>query len=52
MTYEIEVDMEGDKWFALYGENIQVGCVGFGDTPVEALRALIDDMERLRGRYL
>ena len=27
---------EGKKWFVLYGENIQDGVAGFGDTPDEA----------------
>ncbi len=27
---------DGDAWCALYGENIQEGVVGFGDTPAAA----------------
>ena len=27
---------DGDKWCALYGENIMEGVVGFGATPQEA----------------
>lgn len=27
---------EGKKWFVLYGDNIQDGVAGFGDTPDEA----------------
>ncbi len=27
---------DGDKWCALYGENLQDGVAGFGDTPAEA----------------
>jgi hypothetical protein len=27
---------DGAKWCALYGENIQEGVVGFGDTPASA----------------
>lgn len=29
---------DGDKWCALYGENLQDGVCGFGDTPDEASR--------------
>lgn len=28
---------DGDKWMALYGENLQVGVAGFGDTPEQAM---------------
>ncbi len=29
---------DGPKWCALYGENIQEGVCGFGDTPDAAMR--------------
>jgi len=28
---------DGNKWCVLYGENIQDGVVGFGDTPIKAI---------------
>ncbi len=28
---------DGDKWSALYGDNIMQGVVGYGDTPEEAM---------------
>lgn len=28
---------DGDQWCVLYGENIQDGIVGFGDTPYKAV---------------
>ena len=28
---------DGDKWCALFGENLQVGVAGFGDSPAEAM---------------
>ena len=28
---------DGNQWCCLYGDNIQVGIVGFGDTPHEAV---------------
>lgn len=28
--------IDGNKWCALYGENIQDGVAGFGDSPYEA----------------
>lgn len=27
---------DGNKWYALYGENLQEGVCGFGDTPEQA----------------
>lgn len=36
-----------DGYCALYGENIQEGCAGFGDTPKEAMR---DFDDKWRGR--
>ncbi len=29
--------IDGNQWCALYGENIQDGVVGFGDTPDKAM---------------
>lgn len=29
--------IDGNKWCALYGENLMEGIAGFGDTPREAL---------------
>lgn len=33
------LSLDGDKWCALYGENLQEGVAGFGDSPDEAMRA-------------
>lgn len=30
--------LDGDKWCALYGDNLQDGIAGFGSTPDEAMR--------------
>ena len=37
--YKPELFVDGDKWCALYGENLQDGVAGFGDTPEEAMKA-------------
>lgn len=29
--------IDGDKWCALYGENLQCGVAGFGTSPVRAM---------------
>jgi hypothetical protein len=31
------VYIDGNKWCALYGDNIQDGVAGFGDSPAEAM---------------
>jgi len=31
-----KIYMDGDSWCALYGENIQDGVCGFGDSPEKA----------------
>lgn len=31
--------IDGNKWCALFGENLQEGVAGFGDTPAEAMLA-------------
>jgi hypothetical protein len=28
---------DGNQWCCLYGENLQVGIAGFGDTPYKAI---------------
>lgn len=31
------ISKDGDKWCVLYGDNLQDGVAGFGDTPHEAV---------------
>lgn len=31
------LSVDGKQWCALYGENLQDGCAGFGDTPAAAM---------------
>lgn len=33
MLLKPRVSIDGDKWCALYGENLQDGVAGFGDSP-------------------
>jgi hypothetical protein len=37
VLYKPELYIDGDKWCALYGINIQDGCCGFGNSPQEAM---------------
>jgi len=32
-----KVFLDGDKWCALYGDNLQDGVAGFGESPSEAM---------------
>jgi len=36
--------IDGDKWCVLYGDNLQVGISGFGDSPWAAMSAFHDAM--------
>ncbi len=36
-TYKPKIFIDGDKWCALYGEDLQNGVSGFGDSPNEAV---------------
>jgi len=36
-VYRPRVYIDGNKWCALYGENIQDGVAGFGDSPAAAM---------------
>ena len=38
MLLRPNVFLDGDKWCALYGENLMRGVAGFGDTPEAAAR--------------
>ena len=37
--YRPRLSKDGDKWCALYGEDLMNGVAGFGDSPDEAYRA-------------
>lgn len=41
-VYRPRLSIDGNQWCALYGENLQDGVAGFGDTP-EAACAAFDD---------
>ena len=38
VLYSPRIFKDGDKWYALYGTNIQDGVCGFGKTPAEAIK--------------
>lgn len=37
--YRPRLFIDGNQWCALYGENIQDGVAGFGDSPEKAVQA-------------
>lgn len=37
VLYRPTLTIDGDKWCALYGANLQEGVAGFGDSPYEAM---------------
>lgn len=38
VIYKPRLFIDGDQWCALYGDNLQDGVAGFGDTPDKAMR--------------
>jgi hypothetical protein len=38
VMFRPRVTLDGNKWCALYGENLQEGVCGFGDWPDAAMR--------------
>jgi len=39
VQYRPSIGVDGDQWCALYGDNLQNGVAGFGDSPAEAMTA-------------
>jgi hypothetical protein len=39
VLFHPSISIDGDKWCALYGENLQDGVAGFGDSPALAMAA-------------
>ncbi len=39
VLYKPALAPDGDQWCALYGDNLQEGVAGFGDTPAAAMAA-------------
>lgn len=37
VLYRPRIYMDGNAWCALYGENLQDGVAGFGNSPIEAM---------------
>jgi hypothetical protein len=38
VLFRPKIGIDGNKWSALYGEDLQNGVCGFGDSPEEAMR--------------
>lgn len=38
VLFRPSLSIDGSKWCALYGDNLQDGVAGFGDTPDAAMR--------------
>lgn len=39
VLYRPKLRHDGDKWCAIYGDNLKEGIAGFGNTPAEAMAA-------------
>ena len=42
IIYKPKLSIDGNQWCALYGDNLQEGVCGFGDSPAEAMKAFDD----------
>lgn len=49
MEIELKIFRDGDQICVLWGENLQVGIVGFGENIPEAVRNFADNWELIRG---
>ena len=38
VMYRPNLSIDGNKWCALYGDNLQDGVAGFGDSPAAAMQ--------------
>ena len=38
VLFKPDLTLDGNKWCALYGPDLQVGVAGFGDSPADAMR--------------
>jgi hypothetical protein len=47
VIYRPKLFIDGNQWCALYGENIQDGVAGFGETPE---KAMVDFDRNFRGK--
>ena len=41
---QVTLSKDGDQWCALYGEDLQVGVAGFGETKVDAIAGLFHQL--------
>lgn len=48
--YKPVLFLDGEKWCALYGENLQDGVCGFGDSPAEAMKNFDKNWNSILGR--
>lgn len=48
VLYRPRLSIDGAQWCALYGENLQDGVAGFGDSPIAAMA----DFDQAWGRKL
>ena len=44
------LSIDGNQWCALYGNNLQDGIAGFGDTAVKAMSDFDDNFQKLNAK--
>ncbi len=45
-TLKPRIMKDGDKWCCLYGDNLQEGIAGFGDTPNMAMQEFLKALNK------
>lgn len=50
VMFRPRVNIDGNQWCALYGENLQDGVAGFGDSPDAAMRDFDEQWRRPLGK--
>ena len=51
VLFKPRIFMDGNKWCCLYGDNLQEGVAGFGDSPNEAARAFDKEWCKTKVEY-
>ncbi|WP_340011765.1 hypothetical protein MHI32_01485 [Paenibacillus sp. FSL H7-0690] len=50
--FKPSLTVDGNQWCALFGENLQDGVAGFGDTPEDAYRDFDNNWRNSKVKYL
>lgn len=52
VVFKPKLTKDGNMWCALFGDNLQEGCAGFGETPAKAMWAFDSAWHTSSGSYV